>query len=116
MTAKRLYEIDLFRFVSAFMVMLFHYTYTGKMEGFAPSADFGEFREISRYFYMGINFFFIISGFVIFMSIENGSPKQFVLSRFVRLYPAYWAGLLLTSLVVLFLGGKTFSITWTQFA
>ncbi|GHF99975.1 acyltransferase family protein [Thalassotalea marina] len=111
----RFYEIDLYRFISALGVVIFHYTYTAYMEGYAPIADFPMMREASRYFYMGINFFFVISGFVILMSVADGSAKKFIVSRFVRLYPAYWAALIVTSMVTIFWGGETFSISWTQF-
>ena len=81
----RFYEIDLLRFVAAFAVVIFHYTYTGFMEGYSPVADFPAIREITRYAYMGINFFFVISGFVIFMSVADGSVRNFVISRFVQI-------------------------------
>jgi len=56
-TNTRLYEIDLLRFISAFFVVVFHYTYTGYMEEFSTIANFEGVREYSRYAYMGINFF-----------------------------------------------------------
>ncbi|WP_440877462.1 acyltransferase family protein [Thalassotalea sp. PLHSN55] len=121
MNKTRFYEIDFLRFFSAFFVVFFHYTFTGYMEGFAPIADFESIRSYSRYAYMGINFFFIISGFVIFMSIENGSARRFIQSRFVRLFPAYWFSLCLTTLVTLFLGSavlldsNVLTMTWTKF-
>lgn len=111
----RFYEIDLFRFLSALAVVIFHYTYTGFMENYAPIANFPALREVTRYFYMGINFFFVISGFVILMSVAEGSAKKFIISRFVRLYPAYWAALIITSIVTLYWGGDVFSITLPQF-
>jgi len=40
--------------------------------------------------YYGVNLFFIISGFVIFMTLERTKkPMDFVVSRFSRLFPAY---------------------------
>lgn len=111
----RFYEIDLLRFLSALGVVIFHYTYTAFMEGYAPIADFEEVREFSRYAYMGINFFFVISGFVIFMSVSDGSAKKFLISRFVRLFPAYWAALIITSVITIYWGGEVFSISWPQF-
>lgn len=110
----RFYEIDLLRFLSAFSVVIFHYTYTGYMEGFAKVANFESLRELTRYAYMGINFFFVISGFVIFMSVADGSPKNFLISRFVRLFPAYWCAMALTAIVTLLWGAEVFNITWLQ--
>lgn len=111
----RFYEIDLLRFLSAFFVVVFHYTYTGYMEGFAPIADFPVLREYTRYAYMGINFFFVISGFVIFMSVESTSSKKFLASRFTRLFPAYWTALLITTVTILLIGDDKFSISIPQF-
>lgn len=110
----RFYEIDILRFLSALAVVIFHYTYTGYMEGFATIADFPQLREFTKYAYVGINFFFIISGFVIFMSIEGSNASRFVASRFSRLFPAYWCALVLTTMFTLLIGGETFSVTITQ--
>ena len=39
----------------------------------------------------GVTLFFIISGFVIFLSVQsNDSKSKFIWNRFSRLYPAYW--------------------------
>jgi peptidoglycan/LPS O-acetylase OafA/YrhL len=111
----RFYEIDLLRFLSAFAVVVFHYTYTGYMEGSAVSANFESFRELSRYAYMGINFFFVSSGFVIFISVADGSPKNFIISRISRLFPAYWCALVLTAIITVLFGAEVFTITWPQF-
>ncbi len=47
----------------------------------------------------------MISGFVILMTLERTRrPLDFVVSRFSRLYPAYWVAVLLTFLVVTFFG------------
>ncbi|WP_028774230.1 acyltransferase family protein [Shewanella waksmanii] len=111
----RFYEIDILRFLSALAVVIFHYTYTGYMEGFATIANFPQLREFTKYGYVGINFFFIISGFVIFMSIADNNANRFLASRFSRLFPAYWFALWLTTFVTILIGGDTFSVTIMQF-
>lgn len=48
--------------------------------------------------HFGVELFFIVSGFVIFMSLGNArSATDFAVSRFARLFPAYWAAVLLTA-------------------
>lgn len=48
--------------------------------------------------HFGVELFFVVSGFVIFMSLGNArSATDFAVSRFARLFPAYWAALLLTA-------------------
>ena len=61
----------------------------------------------------GVNLFFMISGFVIFMTLERPKqPMDFVVSRFSRLFPAYWVAVALTFSVVWVLGlpGKETSL------
>lgn len=98
---SRLVEIDALRGVAAMAVVLFHYT-TRYMELYefkgAPSLSF-------PYGYVGVNLFFIISGFVIFMTLEKAArPMDFVVSRFSRLFPVYWVAIFITFAVTHVLG------------
>src|SRR5262249_26966605 len=54
----------------------------------------------SRYGFFGVELFFLISGFVICMSGMGRSLGDFFVARVVRLYPAYWFGVLATSAAV----------------
>lgn len=82
-------------------VVLFHLT-TRFAELFHPNPL--PTVSVSKGFY-GVNLFFIISGFVIFMTLEKTSrPLDFVVSRFSRLFPAYWIAIILTFTVTHLLG------------
>ena len=99
--SRRLVEIDVLRGLAALAVVLFHYT-THFTELFGsnppPTISFPD----GHY---GVNLFFIISGFVIFMTLEKTSrPMDFVVSRFSRLFPAYWAAIFLTFFITHWLG------------
>lgn len=86
---KRLLELDALRGIAAIFVVLFHFTYQTRMTFF-----FGR---------LGVELFFIISGFVILMSIENSKSKiNFLINRFIRLYPTYWICLTLTFACMIF--------------
>ena len=52
---------------------------------------------MTRYGYLGVHLFFVISGFVILMSAWGRPVGSFVASRVSRLYPAFWAAVLLTA-------------------
>ena len=53
----------------------------------------------------GVQLFFLISGFVIFMTLERTrTAMDFVVSRFSRLFPAYWAAMAITAAVVYSIG------------
>lgn len=48
---------------------------------------------------IGVAGFFLISGYLAYVSIQKRSVKQFLFNRFARLYPVYWFLILLTFLV-----------------
>jgi len=59
--------------------------------------------------------FFAISGFVIFMTLDRCKvPTDFVVSRFARLYPTYWAAVAITFLTLQFLHVPEYAVTWPQ--
>lgn len=115
MNTNRFYEIDLLRFISAVLVVLFHYTFIGSTLDFAPAPRTDAFADYGKYMYLGINFFFVISGFVILLSAEDGKPRQFVVSRFVRLFPAYWLCVCLTAGAAVLFNQPEFQVTWSHF-
>lgn len=87
----RIKELDAFRGIAALAVVLYHYTTI-------YSKDFGVESPIYfAYGWLGVPFFFILSGFVITLTIERcTSSLQFLKKRFVRLYPTFWICLLIT--------------------
>lgn len=101
----RYYALDIVRFFSALAVVLYHYVPRGEAPNITLLARFTEFG------YLGVPIFFIVSGFVIALSAEGRSPGKFVISRLVRLYPSYWAGIAFTVIVVLITGSGHYGLT-----
>jgi peptidoglycan/LPS O-acetylase OafA/YrhL len=97
---ERFYELDLLRFLAAVAVVLFHYTFRGAVGGGPVPFELPVLDAVSRYGYLGVDLFFMISGFVILLSAWDRTPGRFVVSRVSRLYPAYWLACTLTALVV----------------
>lgn len=94
--------LDFLRLCAAFVVMLYHYT-AGRHEnwGIPTIEQFGFVSRVSAYGFLGVQLFFVISGFVIFLSAEGRTVGQFVSARVSRLYPGYWAAVILTSALFL---------------
>ncbi|MEO8155931.1 MAG: acyltransferase [Rhizobacter sp.] len=96
-SSHRLGGVDALRGLAAVLVVLFHFTSRydqkfGHLTEPAFSVPWGN---------LGVNLFFMVSGFVIFMTLDRVSrPMDFVVSRFSRLYPAYWVAAALTFLVL----------------
>lgn len=96
---SRFYELDLMRFLAALAVLFYHFTFaSNRMMG----TPFFGIEKISRYGYLGVDMFFMISGYVVLMSSMHKTPKYFVISRITRLYPAYWICCLITFTVLYF--------------
>jgi peptidoglycan/LPS O-acetylase OafA/YrhL len=104
--SNRLQELDALRGIAALMVVLFHFT-MGRQE-----ANLG-FKLGTT----GVDLFFIISGFVIFMSLSKvKNSKDFIINRISRLYPTYWACVSFTSLLTITYFSYTKSdITFSQY-
>ncbi|MGI5197911.1 acyltransferase family protein [Streptomyces sp. CA-288835] len=105
---KRLELLDYARLLAALCVLCFHYLYNGIENGKVTSIDhIPGISEWAMYGYLGVPFFFMISGYVIFFSVQGRTAAEFAVSRAVRLFPAFWAAVLLTSLVALFWGEQS---------
>jgi peptidoglycan/LPS O-acetylase OafA/YrhL len=61
--------------------------------------------RFASYGWIGVEIFFVISGFVICMSCWGRTPRQFFTSRVIRLYPAYWFAIVFTTAVLVALPG-----------
>ncbi len=88
---KRYYPLlDIVRFFAAFWVMNYHYLF-----------GLGNNNEISWYRYgnLGVQLFFIISGFVIIQSLSTHTLPQFIKNRFIRLFPLFWITCTLTFII-----------------
>lgn len=104
---KRFFELDALRGIAALIIVIFHFTLG---------------RNLSPYFNLGcvgIDIFFILSGFVIYRSIENTNVvRSFLLNRFSRLYPAYWCCLSITTLMTILQNQSIYyyskSFEWTN--
>ncbi|BFM10367.1 acyltransferase [Simiduia litorea] len=94
----RLASLDIIRFFAAFAVMLYHYTGT-------TGVFFNALGHVTKYGYLGVPLFFMISGLVISITAENRLAVPFAIARFVRLFPCYWACMIIT-LIALFLTNK----------
>lgn len=94
---KRFLELDGLRGIAALGVLLYHYTtlfdrYFPDHQASPATFWIGQF---------GVQLFFLISGYVIFWTAHRSrGPLDFLVLRFSRLYPTYWAALAFGVLVV----------------
>jgi peptidoglycan/LPS O-acetylase OafA/YrhL len=109
MQKDRIQLLDSFRFLAVTGVILYHYAYR-----WAPPIYDGNLYPFGRFFgndfeygYLGVEFFFVISGFVISYTLENTTGlSTFAKNRFSRLFPAMLLWSTITFVVLTFLDNK----------
>ncbi|NLL13183.1 MAG: acyltransferase [Fibrobacter sp.] len=109
MKKNRLLELDALRGIAALAVVVYHYFYRYNELHNRPD-DILNWVYFGKY---GAQFFFIISGFVIYWTLSRvDKPLDFLISRFSRLYPVYWVAVIITFSIVAITGlpGKEVSI------
>ncbi len=105
--ARRRYAfVDSMRGLAACAVMLYHYT-GGDMRATLSEALSCEVVHILHGGWLGVQVFFVLSGFVIASTVGEraitfAGAARFALRRQVRLDPPYWFSLALSTLIPLF--------------
>ncbi|MCG0290536.1 acyltransferase, partial [Streptomyces sp. PSAA01] len=107
----RLRALDGLRLLAALMVAAYHYGgrdgEIAQAWGSSPRAQFPTLSSYFAYGCLGVQIFFVISGFVICMSGWGRPLRSFFASRVSRLYPAYWVAIILVTAV--------FALPWVTY-
>lgn len=95
--------LDGLRLVAAMLVVLYHYVGSHKTNWDEPAAEawplLHKFAALGN---LGVPLFFIISGLVVFRSLEGRSTARFAGSRIGRIAPAFWLSVLIAGPLQLF--------------
>lgn len=87
--------LDGLRLIAALMVVLYHYVGGKKHFWGGPMAEqWPVLHGIAAFGNLGVPLFFIISGLVVFRSLEGRSTSRFIGSRVGRVMPAFWLSVL----------------------
>ncbi|MEV5684156.1 acyltransferase [Streptomyces sp. NPDC052164] len=107
----RMRALDGLRLLAALMVAGYHYGGRGgditEAWGSSAAVQFPSAHTWFAYGCLGVQIFFVISGFVICMSGWGRSLSAFFASRVSRLMPAYWVAVALVTLV--------FALPWVAY-
>jgi exopolysaccharide production protein ExoZ len=79
--------LDIVRFTTSVIVMLFHICYWGN-GNVPPETDL--LNNFWWFGWVGVEIFFTLSGFVIAFSAYNTSAIKFAIGRLIRLFPTIW--------------------------
>ena len=100
MHQKKFISIQVLRGIAAIMVMLYHATRHYNLKGL------NFLGNIFKNGYLGVDIFFVLSGFVITISsveyFKNKNPTEFMFKRLIRIFPSFWLYLLLPLTILYF--------------
>jgi len=95
--SEQIIGLDCLRFFAAMLVLMFHLSFASWYfpDGIGAIAMGGAryFPSLGASFsggWVGVQIFFVISGFVIAYTADSKSPHEFLRSRISRLYPEVW--------------------------
>ncbi|MFN6487928.1 MULTISPECIES: acyltransferase [unclassified Nostoc] len=99
---KKLNLLQVYRGIASILVVLTHGNIILSRE-----LHQDDLLQIFHFGWIGVDFFFVLSGFIIFYIHQSdiGKPnklKSFIFKRFIRVYPLYWSILTIKILVSLF--------------
>lgn len=108
--------LDLLRLVAALAVVCFHFLFRGELAADGHDQSFSVVSGGAMYGYLGVNLFFLISGFVIAWSAEGRDFARFALARFARLYPGFLVCMTITFAVLYSASDPDFPVSILQYA
>jgi len=95
-SAKHVLGLDLIRFLAASMVVAYHFGFWhftrpgGMLAGKLSPGAVSTISPFVNFGWVGVEIFFVISGYVIALSAQGVTAGQFAKGRFLRLVPAVW--------------------------
>lgn len=114
--SEHLAALDVLRVVAALAVLAFHYVFRGATGAITQEQMTEVASGIAIYGYLGVNLFFVISGFVIAWSAQGRNWSDFAIARAARLYPGFVVCMTVTFLVLLFAADNRFPVGGLQYA
>jgi peptidoglycan/LPS O-acetylase OafA/YrhL len=110
----RVEVLDLLRMIAVLAVILFHYGYRGPNALGVADVALPEIAAFAKYGYLGVQLFFVISGFVIAYSAEGRTATAFAIARVARIYPGFLFCMTVTFFATLAFGAPRFDATVSQ--
>lgn len=107
----KLQSIEVCRGIAAILVVFYHI-----QRHFEQNIGYFPLTRITEFGHIGVDFFFVLSGFIILYihkkDIGNHKKlKDYLLKRFIRLYPIYWIALIFYALLIPFVNSVNFPST-----
>ena len=119
-SGKRFEALDGLRAIAVTGVIFYHYFYfwtpAGRGDNLVAYGDSFSWLPFVSIGYLGVNLFFVISGFVILLTLErSGSLIEFLARRANRLWPPLLLFGTLTFIIVNLFGPQSLKADWSEY-
>jgi peptidoglycan/LPS O-acetylase OafA/YrhL len=95
--------LDVLRILAIFGVLMAHWSWSPNWveQVFAddPESVFGDLTFLSRYGFLGVHLFFMISGAVILKSARRRTAVSFIRARMIRIMPLYLIAIVMSAVI-----------------
>jgi peptidoglycan/LPS O-acetylase OafA/YrhL len=109
---QRVPVLDVLRLFAVLGVAAFHFG----LQGTDGMVAVPNVTSVTRYGFMGVPIFFVISGFVIAYSAQGRTASGFAIARFARIYPTFVLCMTITFLAMVLFGAPEFPASPLQWA
>ncbi|MEW6450972.1 MAG: acyltransferase [Pseudomonadota bacterium] len=114
--ARRVEALDLLRMVAVIGVIAYHFGFNGPTSNGTHHIALPDIGEVAKYGYLGVQLFFVISGFAIAFTADGRSASDFVIARVSRIYPAFLFCMSVTFVLTVAFGAPEFQSNLHQWA
>lgn len=115
---RHLHGLDIIRFVAAMLVVYFHFGLFSDAKPDFPAAQQDRawpwMDHLTGNGWVGVQVFFVISGFVIVASADRSTPGGFLKRRAIRILPALWIYTLI-AFTIRYMAGEPLSLLLDSF-
>lgn len=106
--------MDLLRIAACLGVVAFHLTFLGYADRGMMPQSFPELSPVTKYGFLGVELFFMISGFVVAHTASERKAADFFVARASRLLPAFWVCCLFSFFLVRALHPERMQLTSSE--
>lgn len=112
--AMRIPLLDGLRMIACLSVVLFHYAFRGAAADDLTTVSLPSISGVAKYGFLGVQLFFMISGFAIAFSAQGRTAASFAIARLIRIYPGFLICMSTSAALGLAFADPGYMVSWDK--